>query len=142
MGVVFSVGEKTSCRRWLLASGSFKRAEIYDLYIDGGAGVEVSEEARGFGGARAGGDFSKRRVRRPYAMRKPKEYKPLMPGDLVEVDTVDIRPLLGVLLKQFMSRDVISRGDVVAVRSRATAHTAMEFIETIQRRMLFAVRAI
>jgi putative transposase len=83
-----------------------------------------------------------KRVKRQYAIRKPKEYKPLMPGDLVEVDTLDIRPLPGVLLKQFTARDVISRWDVVEARSRATAHTAMEFIETIQRRMPFAVRAI
>ena len=83
-----------------------------------------------------------RKLRRPYAIRKPKEYKPLIPGDLVEVDTLDIRPLPGVLLKQFTARDVISRWDVVEVRSRATAHTAMEFIETLQRRMPFEVRAI
>jgi transposase InsO family protein len=83
-----------------------------------------------------------RRVRRPYAIRKPKEYKPLIPGDLVEVDTLDIRPLPGVLLKQFTARDVISRWDVIEVRSRATAHTAMEFIETVQRRMPFPVKAV
>jgi putative transposase len=85
---------------------------------------------------------AKRRVRRPYAIRKPKEYKPLEAGDLVEVDTLDIRPLPGVLLKQFTARDVISRWDVVEARSRATAHTAMEFIKTLQRRMPFTVRAI
>ena len=83
-----------------------------------------------------------RRLRRPYAIRKPKEYKPLIPGDLVEVDTLDIRPLPGVLLKQFTARDVISRWDVIEARSRATAHTAMEFIETVQRRMPFPVRAV
>lgn len=85
---------------------------------------------------------AKRKVRRPYAIRKPKDYKPLQPGDLVEVDTLDIRPLPGVLLKQFTARDVISRWDVVEARSRATAHTAMEFIETLQRRMPFEVRAV
>ena len=85
---------------------------------------------------------AKRRARRPYAVRKPKEYKPLEPGDLVEVDTLDIRPLPGVLLKQFTARDVISRWDVLETRSRATAHTAKEFIETLQRRMPFEVRAI
>jgi len=92
---------------------------------------------------------AKRRARRPYAVRKPKEYKPLIPGDLIEVDTLDIRPLPGVMLKQFTARDVISRRwlfsqswDVVEVRSRATAHTATEFIETLQRRMPFAVKAI
>ena len=85
---------------------------------------------------------AQKRVKRPYAIRKPKEYKPLMPGDLVEVDTLDIRPLPGVLLKHFTARDVISRWDVVEARSRATAHTAMEFIETLQKRMPFEVRAI
>jgi putative transposase len=83
-----------------------------------------------------------KRVKRQYAIRKPKGYKPLVPGDLVEVDTLDIRPLPGVLLKQFTARDVISRWDVVEVRVRATAHTAMEFIETLQKRMPFLVRTI
>lgn len=83
-----------------------------------------------------------RRWRRPYAIRKPKDYKPLEPGDLVEVDTLDIRPLPGVLLKQFTARDVISRWDVIEARSRATARTAMEFIETVQKRMPFQVRAV
>jgi putative transposase len=86
--------------------------------------------------------LAKRRVTRPYAVRKPTGYKPLIPGDVVEVDTLDIRPLPGVILKQFTARDVISRGDVVEVRSRATAQTAMEFIETLQRRVPFAVRAL
>jgi putative transposase len=86
--------------------------------------------------------LAKRRVTRPYAVRKPTGYKPLIPGDLVEVDTLDIRPLPGVILKQFTARDVISRWDVVEVRSRATAQTAMEFIETLQRRVPFAVRAL
>ncbi len=31
------------------------------------------------------------------------------PGDLVEVDTLNIRPLPGVVLKQFTARDVVSR---------------------------------
>jgi transposase InsO family protein len=88
------------------------------------------------------GISAQKRVRRQYAVRKPKEYKPLVPGDLVEVDTLDIRPLPGVMLKQFTARDVISRWDVVEARSRATAQTAREFIETIQRRMPFPVRAV
>jgi transposase InsO family protein len=85
---------------------------------------------------------AQKKVRRSYAIRKPKDYKPLEAGDLVEVDTLDIQPLPGVLLKQFTARDVIARWDVVEVRARATAHTAMEFIETLQKRMPFAVRAL
>jgi transposase InsO family protein len=83
-----------------------------------------------------------KRVKRPYAIRKPKDYKVLGAGDLVEVDTLGVRPLPGVMLKQFTGRDVISRWDVVEARSRATAHTAMEFIETLQKRMPFAVKAV
>jgi transposase InsO family protein len=40
----------------------------------------------------------KRSFARPYAIRKPKGYRVRQPGDLVEVDTVDLRPLPGVSL--------------------------------------------
>jgi hypothetical protein len=35
----------------------------------------------------------KRQRQRPYAVRKPKEYVAKEPGDIVEVDTLDVRPL-------------------------------------------------
>lgn len=85
---------------------------------------------------------AKRRMQRPYAVRKPKDYIAVRPGDLVQVDTLDIRPVVGVVLKQFTARDVISRWDVIEARYRATAHTAREFINTLQRRMPFPVKAI
>ena len=61
---------------------------------------------------------------RPYAVRKPKQYQAKEPGDLVQVDTLDVRPLPGVVLKHFTARDVVSRWDVVEVHTRATATTA------------------
>ncbi|MGH9487175.1 MAG: integrase core domain-containing protein [Terriglobales bacterium] len=79
---------------------------------------------------------------RPWAVRKPKAYQPLRPGDLVEIDTVDLRPLPGLVLKQFTARDVVSRWDVLEVRSRATATCAAEFLATLQARMPFPIRAI
>jgi len=85
---------------------------------------------------------AKRRMRRPYAVRKPKEYIPVRPGDLVQIDTLDIRPVAGVVLKQFTARDVISKWDVIEARYRATAKTAREFIDTLQRRMPFPIKAI
>jgi transposase InsO family protein len=85
---------------------------------------------------------AKRRTQRPYAVRKPKEYVPVSPGDLVQVDTLDIRPVAGVVLKQFTARDVISKWDVIEARYRATAHTAKEFIDTLFRRMPFPIKAI
>jgi hypothetical protein len=43
------------------------------------------------------------------------KYWPLQhPGDLVEIDTKEIRMRRGVLLKHFSARDVVSRWDVVA----------------------------
>src|SRR5512139_424076 len=85
---------------------------------------------------------SKRRLQRPYAVRKPREYIPVRPGDLVQIDTLDVRPVAGVVLKQFTARDVISKWDVLEVRYRATAHTAKDFIDTLQRRMPFPVKAL
>src|SRR5246500_1944233 len=85
---------------------------------------------------------AKRRAKRPYAVRKPKDYEAASPGDIVEVDTVDIRPTAGVILKQFTARDVISKWDVIEARARATSKTAKEFLDTVQRHMPFNVRAI
>src|SRR3990170_5494824 len=71
---------------------------------------------------------TKRRPRRPYAIRKPRDYQACQPGDIVQVDTLDLRPLPGVVLKHFTARDVVSRWDVVEVYSVATARTATDFL--------------
>jgi transposase InsO family protein len=84
----------------------------------------------------------KRQRARPYAVRKPKEYQAKEPGDLVQVDTLDVRPLPGVVLKHFTARDVISRWDVVEVHTRATATTARAFLDTLQARLPFPLKAI
>jgi putative transposase len=75
-------------------------------------------------------------------VRKPKEYVASRPGDIVQVDTLDLRPLPGVVLKQFSARDVVSRWDVLAVHTRATATSASGFLAAIEQRMSFPVRAI
>lgn len=84
----------------------------------------------------------RRRWARPHAVRKPQDYQPQQPGDLVQVDTLDLRPLPGVVRKQFTARDVVARWDVVAASSRATATTAARFLETLLARFPFPVRAI
>ena len=82
------------------------------------------------------------RARRPYATRKPKDYVPGLPGDLVQVDTLDLSPLAGVTLKQFTARDMVSRWDVMEVFSRATVVCARRFLDTLQARTPFPIRAI
>ena len=85
---------------------------------------------------------AKRKSRRPYGVRKPGDYIAQRPGDLVQVDTLDVRPFPWITLKQFTARDVISRWDVMEARRRATATTAKEFLETLEQRMPFKVKAL
>ena len=84
----------------------------------------------------------KRRWQRPYATRKPKEYVARSPGDIVEVDTLDVRPLPGIILKHFTARDIISRWDVLEAHTRATSSTASGFIDVLLKRMPFPIKAI
>ena len=79
---------------------------------------------------------------RPWATRKPRDYTVEQPGDWVQVDTLALRPLPGLVLKQFTARDVISRWDVVEVRRRATSSAAAAFLDTLQQRMPFPLRAL
>jgi transposase InsO family protein len=84
----------------------------------------------------------KRSPPRPYAVRKPKDYVAKQPGDIVQVDTLDLRPLPGMVLKHLGARDVVSRWDVLEVHTQATATAAARFLDTMEQRMPFAVRAI
>jgi putative transposase len=79
---------------------------------------------------------------RPWAQRKPKDYAVQKPGDLVELDTLDLRPAPGVVLKQFTARDTISRWDVIEVHGRATSTAAKLFLDTLERRLPFPLRAL
>jgi transposase InsO family protein len=84
----------------------------------------------------------RRHRRRPYAVRKPRDYGVATPGALVQLDTLDVRPLPGVILKQFTARDVVSRWDVLETYHRATATTATRFLDTLQARMPFPIQAV
>jgi putative transposase len=84
----------------------------------------------------------KRQRKRPYAIRKPKEYLAKKPGDIVQVDTLDVRPLPGVAFKQFTARDIISRWDVLGTSRNATCTSAAKFIDSIRERMPFEVKAL
>ena len=68
---------------------------------------------------------------RPYEVRKPKEYQTREPGDVVQVDTLDVRPLPGVVLKHITARDVVSLWDVLEPHSRATAKLATQYLVSI-----------
>jgi transposase InsO family protein len=79
---------------------------------------------------------------RPYATRRPKEHPSARPGDLVQVDTMHLTPLPGLERRHFTAVDVVSRWSVTGVRARATAGTAAAFLDELQARMPFPLRAI
>jgi putative transposase len=80
---------------------------------------------------------------RPYATRKPRDYVPRVPGDLVQIDSADVRlDSSGRTYKHFSARDVVSRWDVLGVYSRATAVTSRDFLNAVIERMPGPVRAI
>ena len=84
----------------------------------------------------------KRHPQRPYAVRKPKAYSIAVPGDLVELDTLDVRPLPGVVLKHFSSYDVVSRWNVVGIYRQSTATTAKHFLDDMVTRSPNQIKAI
>jgi len=86
---------------------------------------------------------ARRRSRpRPHAVRKPAGLLIERPGDLVQLDTLDVRPVPGEVFKQFTARDVVSRWDVLELRSTATGRAAIGILDAFAARLPFAVRAL
>ena len=79
---------------------------------------------------------------RPWACRKPRFWPIRKPGDLVQLDTKEIRPLRGVVLKHFSARDMVTRWDVVEVHERATSLAAAHFLDALVDRMPFPIAAL
>ena len=91
---------------------------------------------------RLGLSTHRRAVRRPYATRKPKEWRILEPGDLIQFDTQKQMPEPGITIHHFGARDTVSRWDVVGVYSRATARNGRDFLQHVLARMPFPVKAV
>lgn len=84
----------------------------------------------------------KRAKRRVFALRKPKNYTVEQPGDLVQIDTLDVNLMPGVHFKHFTARDMVSRWDVLQACRRATANSAKGFLEAVQERLPFPLKAV
>jgi len=61
--------------------------------------------------------------RRVFALRKPRNYTVEQPGDLVQIDTMDVSLMPGVHFKHFTARDMI-------------------FLESVQQRLPFPLKAV
>jgi len=79
---------------------------------------------------------------RPWATRKPRFWRVREPGDLVALDTKQVRPEPGVVLHHFSARDLVSRWDVLQAHPRADASSALTFLQALLRRMPFPIRAV
>lgn len=79
---------------------------------------------------------------RPWAQRLRHVPPARQPGDVIPVDTLQLRPLPGIRLYQCTARDVVSRWDVLEAFTTASATTATLFLTTLQRRCPFAIRAL
>jgi len=84
----------------------------------------------------------KRYLRRDWAIRKPKDYRIKLPGDLIQLDTLDVRPLPDVIRKQFTARDVITKWDILEVYGHATSHLTARFLDTLITRCPYPITAI
>jgi len=91
---------------------------------------------------RHGSRHRKHYVPRPFAIRKPRHYPVVAPGDLVQIDTMDVRPAPGLTLKHFTACDTVSRWNELEVHSQATSTTAANFLEGVLHRMPFPIKAI
>jgi len=84
----------------------------------------------------------KRRWKPRYAIRKPPGYRLDAPGDLVQVDTFQIRFQNSEVRHQFSARDTITRWDCSRGYRRASSFTAAVFLEYMERKFPFPIRGI
>ena len=70
-------------------------------------------------------------------------YMPLrVTVDIVELDTMDVRPLPGTILKHFYAYDMVSKWNVLGIFSRATSETAKRFLDDMERRTPNKIKVI
>jgi transposase InsO family protein len=127
------------------------KAKLAVLLRREGIALSASMIGRILGRLQASGDLReprravlahRRSWRRPHAIRQPAGWPVAAPGDLVELDTVEIRPAGDRPFKPFTARDVVSRWDTLEVRRNATAIAATGILDALAARMPFPVRAI
>jgi transposase InsO family protein len=86
--------------------------------------------------------LKRRSTLRPYARRKPKDWVAARPGDLLEIDTKDVRPVPGKVFKHLSLVDVATRYAVAEIGVGTTAETTKRHLELMLTRLPFPVRAI
>jgi putative transposase len=83
-----------------------------------------------------------RSIRRPHAVRKPRDYPIQQPGDLVQVDTLDVAVAHGSRFLQLSLVDVYCRWTAAEVRRGKAALTMRASLQRMEDRLPFSLRAI
>ncbi len=87
--------------------------------------------------------LARKRRRRPrYAVRMPKDYQVEAPGDLVQVDTLQVRILPDEVRFQFSAWDRVSRRGGFRLYRRQTSTAAANFLHYLRKKFPFEIRAI
>ena len=84
----------------------------------------------------------KRRWKPRYAVRKPKGYKIKAPGDLVEVDTLQVALIPNEIRYQFSARDVVAKFDGLRAYKHLSSMKAAHFLQYLQKKFPFKIKAI
>jgi len=84
----------------------------------------------------------KRRQKPRYAARKPRDFQAFRPGDLVEIDTLQVRICPSEIRFQFGAVDIVSRFNAVRVYRRQTSTAGTDFLHYLRKKFPFRVRAI
>jgi putative transposase len=87
--------------------------------------------------------LARKRRRKPrYAVRKPKDYRAEAPGDMVEVDTLQIKLVPNEIRYQFTARDVVTRFDALRAYKHQTSPKAAHFLHYLRKKFPYPIRAI
>jgi len=84
----------------------------------------------------------KRRAKRPFAIRLPRDVVADRPGTLVQLDTVLVNVAPDKPIKHFTAYDPVAKWTVAKAFNRATAAAAASFLDKLTAEMPFAVTAI
>lgn len=87
--------------------------------------------------------LARKRRRKPrYAVRKPRGYKVEAPGDLVQVDTLQVRLVPDEIRFHFGAYDVVSKRVGMKVYKRQTSTAATDFLHHLKTKFPFRIKAI
>jgi transposase InsO family protein len=84
----------------------------------------------------------KRRRKSRYATRKPKGYKVEAPGDLVQVDTLQVRLIPSEVRFQFNAHDIVTKFSGMKAYKKQTSTAAADFLHHLKMKFPSRTKAI